>query len=116
MEALDEVISHMSPQLIMCIVPNNRSDRYAAIKKKCCVDRAVPTQVVLAKNLNSKGIMSIATKIAVQINCKIGGTPWTVAVPLSVSILKTSILNLFFNSIIISGFLGIDGGWLRCLS
>ncbi|XP_073981992.1 piwi-like protein Siwi isoform X3 [Rhodnius prolixus] len=82
-EALDEVISHMSPQLIMCIVPNNRSDRYAAIKKKCCVDRAVPTQVVLAKNLNSKGIMSIATKIAVQINCKIGGTPWTVAVPLS---------------------------------
>lgn len=82
-EALDEVISHISPQLIMCIVPNNRSDRYAAIKKKCCVDRAVPTQVVLAKNLNSKGIMSIATKIAVQINCKIGGTPWTVAVPLS---------------------------------
>ncbi|KAK9512948.1 hypothetical protein O3M35_001250 [Rhynocoris fuscipes] len=82
-EALDEVISHLSPQLIMCIVPNNRSDRYAAIKKKCCVDRAVPTQVVLSKNLVSKGIMSIATKIAVQINCKIGGTPWTVNIPLS---------------------------------
>ncbi|XP_014250883.1 piwi-like protein Siwi [Cimex lectularius] len=81
-DALDQLISQKNPQLIMCIVPNNRADRYSAIKKKCCVDRAVPTQVVVAKNLTSKGVMSIATKIAVQINCKIGGTPWSVNIPL----------------------------------
>ncbi|KAF6198266.1 hypothetical protein GE061_008013 [Apolygus lucorum] len=80
--ALEKVISTRNPQLIMCIVPNNRSDRYSAIKKKCCVDRAVPTQVVVQKNLNSKGVMSIATKIAIQMNCKIGGTPWSIPVPM----------------------------------
>ncbi|XP_014259810.1 piwi-like protein Siwi isoform X3 [Cimex lectularius] len=82
-DAIDQLISYKNPQLIMCIVPNNRADRYGAIKKKCCVDRAVPTQVVVAKNLVSKGIMSITTKIAIQINCKIGGTPWTVSVPMN---------------------------------
>ncbi|KAL1117937.1 hypothetical protein AAG570_004251, partial [Ranatra chinensis] len=82
-DALDHLISQKAPQLIMCIVPNNRADRYSAIKKKCCVDRAVPTQVVVAKNLTSKGALSIATKIAIQINCKIGGTPWTVNIPMS---------------------------------
>jgi hypothetical protein len=39
-EALEQVISGRDPQLIMCVVTNNRSDRYASIKKKCCVDRA----------------------------------------------------------------------------
>lgn len=29
------------------------------------------------------GVMSIATKVAIQLNCKIGGAPWTVLMPLS---------------------------------
>jgi aubergine-like protein len=45
----------------------------------------VPTQVIVAKNLTSKGVMSIATKVAIQLCCKIGGAPWTVEIPLSVS-------------------------------
>ncbi|XP_046997505.1 piwi-like protein Siwi isoform X1 [Schistocerca americana] len=82
-EALEYVINSKNPQLIMCVVTNNRTDRYGAIKKKCCIDRAVPTQVILAKNLAAKGVMSIATKVAIQINCKLGGIPWTVEIPLS---------------------------------
>jgi hypothetical protein len=39
-EALEQVISAKGPQMIMCVVPNNRLDRYSAIKKKCCVERA----------------------------------------------------------------------------
>jgi aubergine-like protein len=39
-EALEQVISGNDPQLIMCVVSNNRLDRYASIKKKCCLDRA----------------------------------------------------------------------------
>ncbi|XP_046396962.1 piwi-like protein Siwi isoform X2 [Ischnura elegans] len=70
------------PSLMMIILPNNRLDRYAAIKKKCCVDSAVPTQLILAKNLSNNSVMSIATKVAVQMNCKIGGAPWTVEIPL----------------------------------
>uniref|UniRef100_A0A1B6KR98 Piwi domain-containing protein n=1 Tax=Graphocephala atropunctata TaxID=36148 RepID=A0A1B6KR98_9HEMI len=82
-ESLDQVISHNNPQLIFVVLLNNKADRYSAIKKKSLVDRAVPTQVLLAKNLNKKGVMSIATKVAIQINCKIGGAPWSVAMPLS---------------------------------
>jgi hypothetical protein len=39
-EALEKVISVKNPQLIMCIVQNNRVDRYSAIKKYCCLNRA----------------------------------------------------------------------------
>lgn len=51
--ALDESFNE-DPDLIMCIVPNNRADRYAAIKTRCCVDNAVPSQVVLAKTITPK--------------------------------------------------------------
>jgi len=79
---LGRVLDNCNPQLIMCAVPGKRVDIYSAIKKKCCIDRAVPTQVMVGKNLNSKGQMSIATKVAIQMSCKIGGSPWTVGIPL----------------------------------
>ncbi|XP_058800453.1 WASH complex subunit 4-like [Phymastichus coffea] len=80
---LEQVKSQNNPMLIFCVASNNRGDRYSAIKKKCCVDRPVPTQVVLAKSLKpGKSQMSIATKVAIQMNCKIGGIPWSVSIPL----------------------------------
>ncbi|XP_043281262.1 piwi-like protein Siwi [Venturia canescens] len=79
---IERVLSQANPQIVMCVLPNNRADRYSAIKKKCCVDRPVPSQCILAKNLQGKGVASIATKVAVQMNCKLGGCPWTVAIPL----------------------------------
>ena len=30
-----------------------------------------------------KGLMSVATKVAVQMNCKLGGEPWSVRIPMS---------------------------------
>ncbi|XP_023290765.1 piwi-like protein Siwi isoform X2 [Orussus abietinus] len=82
-QCIEKIMSSSRPQLIFCVVSNNRLDRYSAIKKKCCVDRPVPTQVFLTKTFSNKNPMSIVTKVAVQINCKIGGAPWTVEVPLS---------------------------------
>ncbi|XP_011301414.1 protein aubergine [Fopius arisanus] len=81
--ALEQVLSKNRPQLVMCILMRNRADTYAAIKKKCCIDRAVPSQVVTARCFKPQGMMSIATKVAIQVNCKIGGIPWTVHNPLS---------------------------------
>lgn len=40
-------------------------------------------QVILAKNLDSKGTMSIATKVAIQLNCKLGGAPWALPIPVA---------------------------------
>lgn len=47
------------------------------------MERSVPTQVVTRKSAsNPKGLMSIATKVAIQINCKLGYTPWMIDIPL----------------------------------
>ncbi|XP_055525211.1 protein aubergine-like [Wyeomyia smithii] len=80
-------ITQKDPQLIMCIVTNDKADRYAAIKKKCCVERAIATQVLKARTITPKGgntrnLMSVATKVAIQLNCKLGGIPWMVQNPI----------------------------------
>ena len=38
--------------------------------------------------------MSVATKVALQMNCKMGGEPWTVKMPMKVSSCSCSDLNL----------------------
>ncbi|PSN42981.1 hypothetical protein C0J52_13213 [Blattella germanica] len=81
-EALGHAIATCNPKFILVVLPTNRQDRYSAIKKKCCVECAVPTQVILKKNINSKNVPAIATKVAIQLNCKIGGAPWTVEIPM----------------------------------
>lgn len=78
---IENLMSKVTLQLIFCVVPNNRSERYSAIKKLCCCDRPVPSQVFLAKNLTNRGLDSIATKVGIQMNCKIGGAPWTIEIP-----------------------------------
>ena len=42
----------------------------------------VPSQVVLARTLSKKEmLMSVATKIAIQLNVKMGGEVWALEVP-----------------------------------
>lgn len=44
--------------------------------------------------------MSIATKVAIQLNCKIGGTPWSIEIPIQVSNTKFNFsMNTFNNKI-----------------
>lgn len=81
LNVIENVMATSSPELIFCVVSNNRADRYGAIKKKCTIDRPVPSQVFLAKNINNRNSRSIATKVAIQMNCKLGGAPWTVQLP-----------------------------------
>lgn len=82
-KALDDSANE-DPQLILCLVPNNNADRYGSIKKKSCVERAIPTQVITHKTAsNQRGLMSIATKVAIQINCKLGYAPWMIELPLN---------------------------------
>ncbi|KAK9886691.1 hypothetical protein WA026_017610 [Henosepilachna vigintioctopunctata] len=81
LRCLDRVLP-TRPSLVLVFVRNKSADRYNAIKKKCCVDRGIPSQVVLTKHFNGRGTLSVATKIAIQMNCKIGGSPWAVSIPL----------------------------------
>ncbi|XP_050347903.1 piwi-like protein Ago3 [Nymphalis io] len=69
-------------QLVVAISPTMRDDRYAAIKKICCADNPVPSQVINARTLmNSQKIRSITQKILLQMNCKLGGTLWNISIP-----------------------------------
>merc|ERR1740131_691492 len=83
LKTLDSVLDQ-GPQLVMVVVPNNRGEHYAVIKKKLCLDVPTPSQVITATVINKpKGLMSVATKVAVQMNCKLGGEPWAVKIPLT---------------------------------
>ncbi|XP_058053389.1 protein aubergine-like [Anopheles bellator] len=86
-QALSQVVNQ-DPQLIMCVVSTDSADRYTVIKKRCCVDHAIPTQVIKSrtitpKNGNPGSLMSVGTKVAIQMTCKIGGIPWLVKNPLT---------------------------------
>ncbi|XP_077325966.1 piwi-like protein 2 isoform X2 [Lithobates pipiens] len=70
-------------QLLLVIISGMRDDLYGAIKKLCCVQTPVPSQVVNTKTIsNPAKLRSIAQKILLQINCKLGGELWGVDIPL----------------------------------
>ena len=75
--ALDQVLAQ-NPQIVMAVIPANKGDHYTVIKKKCSLERPIspiPSQVVTAATLVSqaRGLMSVATTVAVQMNNKLGG-------------------------------------------
>jgi aubergine-like protein len=83
-KAIDE---HVAPKigqlrLVFVVLATNNATVYAAIKKRLTVDFGVNSQCFLAKNLLSKGIMSISTKVVIQMSAKLGGEPWFVKIPI----------------------------------
>lgn len=59
-----------------------RSDRYAVIKKLCSTEVPVASQVINARTLSKPDtVRAVILKIALQINCKLGGSLWTVNFP-----------------------------------
>jgi len=72
-----------SLQLICTIMPTPRDDRYAAVKRVCCVERPVASQVINFKTIsNEKKVSSVVQKVALQINCKLGGELWACDIPM----------------------------------
>lgn len=85
MNTVLEKICNMNKKLILVTVSNNQAERYSSIKKVCSVRHAVPSQVVTRRVMDSRDMRkmrSVATKVAIQMNSKIGGMPWNVDIPL----------------------------------
>lgn len=79
-----DLIKNVNPQMVVCIVPNQNKDTYDAIKRTCCVDYGLPSQVVTSNIINPNNMnktRSVITKLAVQMNCKLGGEIWGVVIP-----------------------------------
>ncbi len=82
--AIKESILDMNPQMIVCIVPNTAKDVYDAIKRTCCNEYGIPSQVVTSNIINMNNMIktkSVVTKVAIQMNCKLGGEIWGVTIP-----------------------------------
>ncbi|XP_068560124.1 piwi-like protein 1 [Cebidichthys violaceus] len=70
-------------QMVVVVLPSNRKDKYDSIKKYLCVDCPTPSQCVVSRTLSrQQSLMTVATKIALQIACKMGGELWSVEIPL----------------------------------
>ena len=92
------------PQLVLCILPSNDKTAYSIIKKTCCIEFFVPSQVITEKilgfflffiilrNSNLRKLItkdenkigktkSVITKVAIQMNCKLGGEAWGLFIP-----------------------------------
>jgi len=77
--------------LILCILASESKEKYEAVKRLLSVEFPVPSQVVLAKSIdNPHKLMTIATRVAHQINCKLGGFLWNVDIPIK----KTMIVGI----------------------
>uniref|UniRef100_A0A8C1NKG0 Piwi-like RNA-mediated gene silencing 1 n=1 Tax=Cyprinus carpio TaxID=7962 RepID=A0A8C1NKG0_CYPCA len=70
-------------QRVVVILPTNRKDKYDCVKKYLCVDCPTPSQCVVSRTISKpQALMTVATKIALQMNCKMGGELWSVEIPL----------------------------------
>ncbi|XP_055970785.1 piwi-like protein 4 [Sorex fumeus] len=116
---------HFDPniQLVMCILPSNNKSYYDSIKKYLSSDCPVPSQCVRARTLHRPGmLMSVATKVALQLTCKLGGELWAVEIPLK-SLMVVGIAlckDAFSTGMMVVGFVasmnpGITRWFSRCI-
>ncbi|XP_034726927.1 piwi-like protein 1 [Etheostoma cragini] len=70
-------------QMVVVVLPSIRKDKYDSVKKYLCVDCPVPSQCVVSRTISKpQTLMTVATKIALQMACKMGGELWSVEIPL----------------------------------
>nr|XP_017099031.2 LOW QUALITY PROTEIN: protein aubergine [Drosophila bipectinata] len=84
-QAIDNAVAK-DPQIVMLVLKAPNEEKYSCIKKRTCVDRPVPSQVVTLKTIaprqeKAAGLMSIATKVVIQMNAKLMGAPWMIELP-----------------------------------
>ncbi|KAK3859535.1 hypothetical protein Pcinc_034359 [Petrolisthes cinctipes] len=71
-------------QVAVIIFPTQREDRYSAVKRLACAELALPTQCINSRTISQDHkLRAVTLKIALQINCKLGGELWAVKIPLN---------------------------------
>lgn len=68
-------------QSVQCAIyilngPKKAGFNYGVLKRTMLKELPVPSQMVLAKTLQGKNLISIVYRIWIQINAKLGGVPW----------------------------------------
>lgn len=82
LRALRELIAPRL-QMVVIVFPTSRDDRYSAVKKLCCIESPIPSQVLIARTITQQQkLRSVTQKVALQMNAKLGGELWAVEIPL----------------------------------
>ena len=69
--------------MIICIIPSQNKVTYDAIKRICLVEHGISSQVITTKILNdNRKQVAVVGKVAIQMNCKLGGEAWGVDIKL----------------------------------
>jgi len=71
-------------QMVCIVFPMLSDARYQRVKKLCCVEYPVPSQVIVLKTINKADnvLRTVAQKIVLQMNCKLGGELWRLVIPI----------------------------------
>ena len=84
-KAIKDYVARDNPkkvQLVICIFPTARADRYSMVKRVLTTERPVPSQCVVTKNLQDRRkFVSVCSKVVQQINVKLGGSLWRLKIP-----------------------------------
>lgn len=68
--------------MIIVILRNQDKTLYDHVKKECCVEMGVPSQCLLMKHFRKpQGLLSVITKIGLQMGVKMGGAGWSIKFP-----------------------------------
>jgi aubergine-like protein len=71
-------------KMVFVVLGSNDKQVYDAAKVELCIQRAIPSQFIVKKTImRDKGRKSVATKVALQMNCKLGGELWETDMPMS---------------------------------
>ena len=64
-------------EIVMVVIPNNKGEHYHAVKKLCCIEKPVLSQVMTYPILSKeRGLGLVVSKVAMQMGCKLGGEPF----------------------------------------
>ncbi|KAB7506711.1 Piwi-like protein 2, partial [Armadillidium nasatum] len=83
---INKIKENYYPQLQLAVVifPMPREDRYSAVKRLTCSDLGVASQCINSRTISQdQKLRSVTQKIALQINCKLGGELWALKIPMS---------------------------------
>jgi len=80
----NEISQNKRLQMVVVILSSkNRKDVYDAVKRICCLELPVPSQVVCTPTIeDQRKHLAVVTKVAIQMNAKLGGELWGTSIPL----------------------------------
>lgn len=76
-DIIKKAVTAHKVEMVVLIFPTPRDDRYAAVKKACYITHGIASQCINLRTLSKPDRMrAIVQKIALQMNCKLGGYLW----------------------------------------